>query len=43
MVFNLNKILQNFRVEYIGKEPGIKIGLIRTPSEPLEIRLIKRN
>ena len=33
----------NFRVEYVGEEPGLKIGLIATPAKPLEIKLIKRN
>ncbi|CAF0921763.1 unnamed protein product [Brachionus calyciflorus] len=36
------KLIQKYRVDYIGKEPGLKIGLVAAPDQPLDINLFKR-
>ena len=36
------KLIQKYRVEYTGKVPGLKIGLVAAPDQPLDIHLLRR-
>merc|ERR1712110_605247 len=38
----LIKLIQNFKIEYVGKTPEVKTGLLLTPSEPLDLKLTLR-
>ena len=36
------KLIKNYRIEYKGNNPGIKVGLTLSPNCPLKIELTKR-
>nr|QEV83802.1 cytochrome P450 [Brachionus rotundiformis] len=36
------KLMQKYRVEYIGEKPGLKIGLVAAPNRPLDLNLHRR-
>lgn len=38
----LVKLIRNFKIEYKGEEPGLKIGLIAAPDRPLNLNFEKR-
>lgn len=42
LYLTLIKLVQAFKIEYIGKEPGLKTGLIAAPDQPLNLTFIRR-